>query len=326
MFRRLFRFLYPKALLIGHITVDELGEARILEVGGPPNYFLTSLAFLKIDPVIWTYVDPEYPNPNTHSNYIEQLKRFLNPTKCHFYDSDDTTTFIISDADKEGKRNFKILAKADNYPDTVPVEMQNDWDFILVSPVINEVPLKLLKELQTLTEFLLVDIQGFLRYEKSKGEITRRIDSDLLEGLKDCQVIKFSLREAEFLCNELSDKELDEEITQYDMLKILRTFFPEPILIITSGDDGAYVLEKSSCWHVPAPVNAKFVDETGAGDVFLAAIAASCARGKTLIDSVAIGCAISSLSVSFRGAFWTIEESICQRLYQEALDGTTKIA
>ncbi len=326
MLRRLFRPSYPKALLIGHITVDELGEARILEVGGPPNYFLTSLAFLKIDPVIWTYVDPEYPNPNTHSNYIEQLKRFLNPEKCHFCDSVDTTTFIISDADKEGKRNFKILAKADNYPDTIPDKINEEWDFILVSPVINEVSFKLLEELKKLTKHLLVDIQGFLRYDESKGEITRRLDSALVEGLEGCSVIKFSQREAEFLCNELSDKEIDEEATQYDMLKILRIIFTEQILIITSGECGAYVLENNSCWHVPAPVNAKFVDETGAGDVFLAALAASYTQGKTLIDSVAIGCAISSLSVSFRGAFWTIEESLCQRLLQEALDGTTKIA
>ena len=326
MFRRLFRPSYPKALLVGHITVDELGEARILEVGGPPNYFLTSLEFLKIDPVIWTYADSEYPNPNTHNNYLEQLKRFLNPKKSYFFDSEETTTFIISDADKEGKRNFKIIGRAKNYPDTIPDEMKSDWDFILVSPVINEVSFKLLKELQKQTKCLFIDIQGFLRYEKSKGEITRKLNNELVEGLEGCQLIKFSQREAEFLCNELSDKEIDEEVTQYDMLKILRTMFPDPVLIITSGEGGAYVLDDNSYWHVPSPINAKFVDETGAGDVFLAAVAASYAQGKELIEAVAVGCAISSLSVSFRGAFWSIEESIWQRFYQEALDGTTKIA
>jgi sugar/nucleoside kinase (ribokinase family) len=214
MFRRIFKPSYPKALLVGHITVDELGEARILEVGGPPNYFLTSLAFLKIDPVIWTYVDPEYPNPNTHANYIEQLKRFLNPNKSYFYDSNETTTFIISDAYKEGKRNFKMIGRADNYPDIVPEEIESDWDFILVSPVINEVSFKLLKELKKQTKNLLVDIQGFLRYEESKGEITRRMNNELIEGLEDCQVIKFSQREAEFLCKELLDEEIEEEIIQ----------------------------------------------------------------------------------------------------------------
>jgi ribokinase len=73
-------------------------------------------------------------------------------------------------------------------------------------------------------------------------------------------------------------------------------------VIITMGEQGAYVLDKSGHELVVASYPVVAVDTTAAGDAFCGALAAALSTGRELKDAVQYGCAAGALAVTVSGA------------------------
>ena len=71
-------------------------------------------------------------------------------------------------------------------------------------------------------------------------------------------------------------------------------------VIITLGEKGLFYTDgKEEIYLKANPVKA--IDTTGAGDAFNGSLAAALSRGETYVDSVLIGCATASISVTRYG-------------------------
>jgi ribokinase len=72
-------------------------------------------------------------------------------------------------------------------------------------------------------------------------------------------------------------------------------------VVVTIGDEGAVFSHDSVIRHCPAPV-VDVVDTTGAGDAFCGALAASLARGQSLVEAVSRAVVAGSLATTRAGA------------------------
>lgn len=72
-------------------------------------------------------------------------------------------------------------------------------------------------------------------------------------------------------------------------------------VIVTLGSGGAFLLNASGAWHVPA-FRVRAVDTTAAGDVFCGALAVAAAGGEVTTDALRFASAASALSVTRPGA------------------------
>jgi len=74
-----------------------------------------------------------------------------------------------------------------------------------------------------------------------------------------------------------------------------------PLLIVTLGNRGAFIVERGAAEHIPArPVAA--VDPTGAGDAFIGSLAVYWAQGLALLEAARRAAAVAALSVTRHGA------------------------
>jgi ribokinase len=72
-------------------------------------------------------------------------------------------------------------------------------------------------------------------------------------------------------------------------------------VVLTLGADGAVAAEASRSWSQPAPVPARVVDTTGAGDAFTGALASAMAEGLELVVAVQAGVVAGSDAVEKAG-------------------------
>jgi ribokinase len=74
-----------------------------------------------------------------------------------------------------------------------------------------------------------------------------------------------------------------------------------PLLIVTLGSRGAFVVDGVAVEHIPAPEVAA-VDPTGAGDAFIGSLAVYWAEGLSVIEAARRASAVAALSVTRHGA------------------------
>lgn len=72
-------------------------------------------------------------------------------------------------------------------------------------------------------------------------------------------------------------------------------------LVITLGSQGAMLIENDTVTLVPA-VKTKAVDTTAAGDSFIGGFLASLSKGASVVDSLAFGAKVASITISRHGA------------------------
>jgi len=73
-------------------------------------------------------------------------------------------------------------------------------------------------------------------------------------------------------------------------------------VIITMGEQGVVVLERSGATHFISAFRVTVVDTTAAGDAFCGALAASLAEQRSLKDAAIVGCAAGALACTHNGA------------------------
>lgn len=73
-------------------------------------------------------------------------------------------------------------------------------------------------------------------------------------------------------------------------------------VVVTLGSDGAVFVGDAGSAHVPAPLPARVVDTTGAGDAFVGSMAARLALGDRLSDAVEFAVTAATRSVEYAGA------------------------
>ncbi len=116
------------------------------------------------------------------------------------------------------------------------------------------------------------------------------------------QVLTPNLKEMEQLAASSIQNEIEMKAAAYSIIEK----GPEAI-IITMGDEGAFVVTGSKSFKVSA-FEAKVEDTTAAGDTFNGALAVAIASGSTVTESVNFAMAAAALSVEKSGAIPSIPD------------------
>ena len=172
-----------------------------------------------------------------------------------------TTAFV--DDYRDGRRRERVNAVA---PAIEPDDLRGSFDVSLAGGVAGEVPLRTLRRLRKISRTVIADAQSILREISPSGEVLLCPPEGETAELID--YLKASRKEAEML----------------DVPALRRRL----TLLVTEGQRGCTVFRADSELHIPAyPAQKK--DPTGAGDCFLAGLAAALARGLPLESAARVG-------------------------------------
>lgn len=86
-----------------------------------------------------------------------------------------------------------------------------------------------------------------------------------------------------------------------------------PMLILTCGEDGAYVLDGRSTLHIPAP-KTKVADTVGAGDSFTGAFCAALVSGSSTIEAHQLATEVSAYVCAQPGAMPPLPTHLTQKI------------
>ena len=172
-----------------------------------------------------------------------------------------TTAFV--DDYRGAVRTERVDAVA---PAIEPGELRGAWDVGLACAIAGEIPLRTLQRLREISRIVLADAQSILREITGRGEVVLRPPTPAATEAID--VLKASRSEA----GVLDVPALRQKMT----------------LIVTDGARGCAVLHRDREVSVAAyPAEEK--DATGAGDCFLAGVAAGLARGLAIEEAARLG-------------------------------------
>jgi len=195
-----------------------------------------------------------------------------------------TTSFINDTRSIPRRHQVKDLCEP-FHPDDIDCTA----DVAIVCGVIGEVLPETIKKLREKSQFLVADIQGFIR----KIDQTGRVDH--------CPLHESEFHEVISLLDYL--KVSDEELPFIDVEKTRK----QTTLLVTYGDDGCTVYDRERHYHIPAyPVSV--VDSTGAGDSFLMGFSVGLQHGFSVEKAIRLGhhcgrVAVQSLGISSVRAF-----------------------
>jgi len=232
--------------------------------------------------------------------FIQELERKgIHPIVVKI--SKETTGFRLRYLDFSGNRELAVLGVSDCISaNDLPHEALNSR-IILVGPVIGEVCIDVLEELEKRGAKIFLDPQGFLR-RVEKGFVEHYSNPNALEACSKSYVVKPNELEAKLLSGE--NEPLKAAITIYK-----RT---GAITALTLAEKGSIVVDGDRAIIVPAYPTYS-IDPTGAGDVYLASLAFYLNLGMDMSDAASYASAVASIKVENVVAHFNIRMSEVER-------------
>lgn len=160
-----------KIAVASHIALDAIDNHQC-HLGGAACYCGLICRELGLDCVLVTRVGEDFPPDKRHYLKIKGLE-------IKQYDKCETTRFELRQREHGYKREVKLRTKCN------PLDIEDvksvDADAWIVSPVIDEVPIGVLREIIGKKKFVMLDPQGYLRKVDPSGlvSIRRKIALDI---------------------------------------------------------------------------------------------------------------------------------------------------
>lgn len=151
-----------KIAIASHITLDSIDNEDGYYLGGPACYCGLTCRQLGFETILITKVGKDLPEDkrdflNRNLVDIKQFEKECLTTKFSIRQYDDT-------------RQVTLVSKCN--PLTVDDVSDIDADGWIVSPVIDEVPLDVLRAITKKSKFVMLDPQGYLRKVQPSGAVT----------------------------------------------------------------------------------------------------------------------------------------------------------
>jgi len=268
-----------KIIIAGHITKDliKFNDILISSIGGPPCYTgLTAQTFgITVNIVTKIGLDLEKENINwLLKNHVSFSKLF---TSTQF----PTTKFHI--VNKPSLRNLFLLNKCESLSSK---QLDDDGgDAIVLSPVVDEIPLSLIKLSRNLFSHVFLDPQGFLRSFDTSGKclLNNNFNTEIFQYIDS---IKIGEEELPFITGTNNIDLSLTKLLKYNISNIILTSSSGKVLLITPKHKYSINIPKI-----------KILENTGIGDIFTGAFNSSLIKTSDPLWSVCV--AISASQISF---------------------------
>ena len=240
--------------VISHCTIDtiEINDSKYVVSGGPACYCSLTARILKFDVVLHTKFGSDFP-----------LVNYLTEKKIMFEDSlsiKPTTQFVLNLVNSE--RTLFLQNKCEPISD-----ITLNTDNVIISPIFDEISIKLFEKIKNNASFVMLDPQGFLRRRNSENRICLE-QTDL--NLSNVSAIKVNTDELKCLTG----------ASNIDGIKILQKKGIENVIL--TDKQNITLLSKNRIYSIALP-NLELNDTTGIGDIFCAAFCCTMLKEKDVL-------------------------------------------
>jgi len=195
--------------------------------------------------------------------------------------------YLDEDLDDRELRIIAVAGKIEEIP-----EETFDSEAIIIAPVLQEVPLSLVKSVSDSYDSLItMDVQGFIRRLRG-GKVERYRNPEVFEAMRLVDVAKPNEHEAAVIFPGLDPIQAAKRLSEINRL---------PIGIVTLDGNGSIVYYDGSAYHIPAYPVKRPKDPTGCGDVYLGAFTHRYLKTEDPIESAAFASAAASYMVEHIG-------------------------
>jgi len=264
--------------VVGHVAIDRIitrgGERH--QLGGPPTYVSLITNLLGAPLRAATKVGGDFPDA-----YAAELAARGLDVRGSVAPMAETTRFVLDYTKPERGLGYDSLCLP-----IEPGDVAGLPDAVILAPIVGEIPGETLEALES--RVLALDPQGFVRRLEPGGVISLRpwCDVGLLRRLS---VFKASARELRLVAGEAGWVGL-ERLAGLGI----------GVAIETLGGEGARIVHSGRRMVVPAH-RGDTVDNTGAGDAFIAGFLSEYASGEGVEWCAAVGGAAASAVVETVG-------------------------
>ncbi len=290
--------------IVGHFAIDTIklpgNNIPFVSLGGSVAYSSLIVQFLGGTAAAISKIGGDFP-----TSYLKLLEqKGVDLVGLIKIEDAMTTQFELEYGPNLSTRLLRLKAKAPPIalPD-LPKGLQAKM--IQIAPIAGEISREVVEHLRPSGEILALDPQGMLRSFDVEGNIIlhSNMDKRLLELI---DVYKSSLEEI-LAVTELSDVK--------SALKAVHDFGVK-IVFVTMGAKGALLSTENTVFQIPVYPCKKYVDPTGAGDVFMGAFLTELSRKKEPVWCACVASAAASLIVENVGAtISATREEVYQRAY-----------
>ncbi len=178
----------------------------------------------------------------------------------------------------------------------IPEEIYDKSDSIAIAPVLQEVPIEVVREISKQYDGLkTLDVQGFIRRVEN-GKIIRYRDDRVFEAMRLVEISKPNEHEAKIIFG------VEPQIAARLIAKLSKL----RIGIVTLDGKGS-LLFYERLYKIPAYPVKRPVDPTGCGDVYLGAFTLHFLKTEDPIESAAFASAAASYMVEYIGPDWKMD-------------------
>jgi len=264
--------MIPNIIFIGHFAIDTIirfKEKRKPSLGGSVSF--GSLALSKYTKKVKIGIISNIGMQNFDISLLNPLKKKHIELKIKKFDTLNTN-FILN-YENHSRTLFLKSRSPDLEIDDIPINLYEEPpNIIILAPLCNEIKIEYVEEILKIfpKAYVGIDLQGFLRRrDPENGRISYLFDEKLLSNVRNIIEIigdKLILKGSEIEMKLLSEKEELIEVMEY-----FNEFENEGIYIMTLGEAGSMITKQGEkLLKIPAFTPDIVVDETGAGDVYLA--------------------------------------------------------
>jgi sugar/nucleoside kinase (ribokinase family) len=259
-------------LFIGHFAIDTIirfKKKRKPSLGGSVSF--GSLALRKYTKNANVRIISNIGKQNFDPQLVNPLKKNKINLSIKWFDTVNTN-FILNY--ENHSRSLTLKSRSPNLEIIdIPIKLtESPTDIIVLVPLCNEISIEYVKEILRMfpEAYIGIDLQGFIRkIDPENGIVSYLLDEKLLANVKKIITLigdKLVLKGSENEMKLLSGKE-----DLFEVMDFFNGFDNEGIYIMTLGEAGSMITKQGErILKIPAFTPDTVVDETGAGDVYLA--------------------------------------------------------
>lgn len=288
-------------LFIGHLAVDSIirfKKIRKPSLGGSVSF--GSLALRKYDQNGSIKIVSNLGMLNFNMALLDLLKNNKIDLRGIKSFNADNTQFVLNYVNHSRALTLKTKSPNLNFEDFPKEFIANQPDIIVLVPLCNEISYDYVSKIVEVfpNVFIGLDAQGFIRHINNDGTVSYVWNRDLMNNMKaiidligDRLILKGSEIEMKLISN---NNDLDEVMYYFNK------FDNNGIYIMTLGEAGSRVIKKGQeIMDIPAFKAKKVVDETGAGDVYLAIFLYEFFNSNKSWDAIRNSAYLASAAASF---------------------------
>ena len=240
--------------VISHCTIDtiEINDSKYVVPGGPGCYCSLTARALKFDVKLHTKFGSDF----TLSDYLTEQKIVFDNT----FSNELTTQFTLQLVNSERTLFLKNKCEGIN-------NVNLDTDSVIISPLFDEISLDLFEKITSDANFVLLDLQGFLRRVNSENMVyLEHVDLNL----SGVSAIKVNSDELNALTNN----------SDLDGIKILQKKGIDNVIL--TDKQNISLLSGNKIYSITLP-NVTLNDTTGIGDIFSATFCCTMLKEKDIL-------------------------------------------